>query len=72
MKVKIEKDYLTAEQIAVIEGNTCILVHCNDYDHYKKLPSVISYNGTLCGKTGWNSDTNRCCYQSSATIVKVS
>ncbi len=71
MKVQVEKDELVAQQVAVIEGNTCIVVTCHDFDHYKRLPAVVSFNGIKCGKTGWNSDTNRCHYQSNATIVSV-
>lgn len=72
MQVQVEKDMLVAQQVAVIEGNTCIVVTCHDFDHYKQLPAVISYNGVKCGKTGWNSDTNRCHYQSNAVRVQVS
>lgn len=70
-EVKVVPDMLVAQQVGVVEGNTCVVVHCDDYDHYKRLPQVVSYNGILCGKTGWNSDTNRAHYQSNATIVKV-
>jgi len=69
MKVHVESNYLVSEQVAVIEGVTCIMVRCNDFDHFKHLPEVVSYEGVKCGKTGWNSDSNRACYQSSAHIV---
>jgi hypothetical protein len=71
MNVQVEEGFLVAQQVAVIEGNTCIVVTCNDFDHYKRLPAVVSYNGVKCGKTGWNSDTGRCHYQSNAIIVQV-
>lgn len=69
-QVRVETD-LVADVVAVIEGNTCIVLPCTDFDHFKKLPAVISYNGVKCGKTGWNSDTNRVHYQSNAIIVQV-
>jgi hypothetical protein len=69
MQVNIEANKMVAEMIGVVEGVTCIVVSCEDYDHYKQLPHVVSYNGTLCGKTGWNSDTNRAYYQSNAHIL---
>lgn len=68
--LKIESDYLVALSVDVVEGKTCVAVTCNDYDHYKKLPEVISHNGILCGKTGWNSDKDRCYYQSGVGLVK--
>lgn len=71
MKVQVVEDYLVAERVEVIEGDTCIVVTCHDFDHYKRLPAVVSYNGIRCGKTGWNSDTNRCHYQSNAVLVRV-
>ncbi len=70
MKVQIEHDYLVAEVVTCIEGNTCIVVTCYDLDHFRALPSVVSHNGIKCGKTGWNSDTNRAHYQSNAHIVR--
>lgn len=69
--LKPEPDKLVIQHLAVVEGTTCAVVHCNDYDHFKRLPEVVSYNGMLLGKSGWNSDTNRCHYQSNANIVKV-
>jgi len=70
MKVKVEPEYLVAEMVAEIDHIVCIMVHCQDYEHFRSLPQVLSHNGILCGKTGWNSDTNRCCYQSNAQLVK--
>lgn len=68
---KIEQGYLSIDSMATVDGVLCLVVTCNDYDHYKSLPAVVSYNGRLCGKTGWNSDNCRCYYQSNATIAKV-
>lgn len=71
MKLKPEPDMLVAQHIAVVEGVTCAIVHCDDYEHFKRLPEVVSYKGENLGKTGWNSDTQRCHYQSNANIIKV-
>jgi hypothetical protein len=70
-QLKVEVGYLTAIAVAVIEGTTCAMVDCADYDAYKRLPEVVSYHGVKMGKTGWNSDTNRAHYQSNATILQV-
>ncbi len=69
--VKVVSDHLVAEVVAEYDGVTCIVVHCDDFDHFKRLPQVVSHNGIMCGKTGWNSDTNRCHYQSNASLVRV-
>lgn len=68
--IRIEPNYLVADQVAWIEGTLCIMVYCPDYDHFRQLPQVVSYQGTLCGKTGWNSDSGRAAYQSNAQVVK--
>lgn len=42
---------------------------CRDYDHYKSLPDVVTFNGIECGKTGWSSDSHYACYKSGAAIA---
>jgi hypothetical protein len=69
-QVKVESDKFVARHVAVVEGTTCVVVTCNDYNHFKKLPEVVSYGNLLLGKTGWNSDTQRCHYQSNVNIVQ--
>lgn len=71
MKVEVVQGMMVAENVAVVEGNTCIVVYCKDHDYFRALPAVVSYNGILCGKTGYNSDTERACYQSNATLLRV-
>lgn len=38
-------------------------VNCRDYEHYKRLPDVLEYQGKHYAKSGWNSDLEECCYQ---------
>jgi hypothetical protein len=66
-----QPQYLTVVRAEVIEGRTCVMVNCLDHDHFKRLPEVVSYNGHLLGKTGWNSDTQYAHYQSNATILHI-
>jgi hypothetical protein len=66
-----EPEYLSILQAETLDGVLCCMVTCTDYDHYKRLPEVTSYNGRLLGKTGWNSDTQRAHYQSNALMAKV-
>lgn len=68
--VKEEKGYLQVLQGGFVEDNFCIMVQCDDYDHFKRLPAAVSFNGKLLGKTGWNSDTHRCHYQENAQLAK--
>ena len=70
-QLKVEVGYITALVVAVIEGNTCAMVDCADYDAYKRLPEVVSYHGVKLGKTGWNSDTNHAHYQNNAIILQL-
>ncbi len=42
---------------------------CHDYDHLKELPEVVSYEGIICGRTGWNSDKNLAYYKSTAKVA---
>ena len=67
--VDVEKDKMVALSAMRVDGVMCVMVDCADFDHYKRLPQVVNYLGVRCGKTGWNSDTNRAHYQSNATIV---
>lgn len=53
-----------------VEGNLILETNCRDYDHYKSLPEVVSYQGTLCAKTGWSSDRSYACYQSRMAIAR--
>ena len=52
-----------------LEGKLVIETTCPNYDHYRTLPQVVSYQGIECGKTGWSSDTNRACYKSGAHVA---
>ena len=66
-----EPGHLTILQVGMVEGTMCALVDCTDHDIFQALPQVVSYQGTLLGKTGWNSDTHRAHYQSNALVLKV-
>ena len=70
-ELKVEVGYLRAVTVQVIEGKTCAMVDCHDYDHFRTLPDVVSYAGVMMGKTGWNSDTGHAHYQSGTTTLQV-
>ncbi len=70
MKAKIEPDYIAVKHVSKYDGVTCCVVECENYDRYKVLPDTVSYNGVLCGKTGWNSDKNHAYFQSNSYYVR--
>jgi hypothetical protein len=69
MQAKTVKGITILRQ-ANIEGVLCLECNCQDFDCFQALPSVVEFEGTLCGKTGWNSDRNVAYYQSNARIAR--
>ena len=51
------------------DGELVLETVCRDYDHYRTLPDVVTYQGMECGKTGWSSDSHYACYKSGASIA---
>jgi hypothetical protein len=46
-----------------------VQIRANDYDGYKSLPGAVTFMGVILGKTGWNSDNGRVCYQEGAPVA---
>ena len=69
MKATVIQDAITLIAAYIIEGETVLETVCNDFDAYCALPSVVQFEGRVCGKTGWSSDTNRACYKSGARVA---
>jgi hypothetical protein len=70
--LNIEVGYIRAIMVHHAgQGETIAEVDCEDYDHFTTLPDVVSYDGIILGKTGWNSDTGRAYYKSRAQVLKV-
>jgi hypothetical protein len=61
---------ITLLNVQTLDGQTVLETTCSDYEHYKSLPQVVSYNGVMCGLTGWNSDLNKACYKSGIDIAQ--
>ena len=70
MQAKIEKEYIKLLCFYALGDDYVAEVNCKNYDEYESLPSVIRYNNFLMGKTGWNSDTWKCCYKNNVMIAK--
>ncbi len=69
MKAQVVEGAIVITAHHVIDGEVVIETTCRDYDHYKSLPDVVSFEGTVCGKTGWNSDREYACYKSGAKVA---
>jgi hypothetical protein len=69
MQASTVRDAITLTAIHKIDGETVLETSCQDFEEYKRLPQVVSYQGIVCGLTGWNSDKNYACYKSSAQIA---
>lgn len=51
-----------------MDGEHHLIGFCADFDHYKRLPEVVEWEGRMFGKTGWNSDDCRVYYKSGVTV----
>jgi hypothetical protein len=69
MKAKVLPDAITVEAAHIIDGETVLETTCRDFDHFCSLPAAVEFEGRVCGKTGWSSDTNRACYKSGARVA---
>ena len=69
MQASIVRNSVMLQSTAIIEGVLCLVVDCADFDAYKGLPAALSYEGRVCGKTGWNSDKNVAYFQSNRTVA---
>lgn len=63
--------YVTIQEA---EGVVSVVVDCEDFSAYKKLPAGVNvtYDGNdyECGLTGWNSDQHQAYYQSNRAPVR--
>ena len=71
MKANIVPNAFNLVNAISSEGITCLVVDCKDFDHFVTLPAALSYQGHVCGKTGWNSDKNAAYYQSNAKVAYI-
>lgn len=71
MKAKVENDWVSVVAASVCEGVHFAMVACADYEAYCALPQVISFEGRLLGRTGWNSDKGVAYFRSDAKMGRV-
>ena len=51
------------------DAKKVLIVDCADYDAYKSLPVGVSFDGTMYGLTGWNSDRGHGYYREGAALA---
>lgn len=69
MKAKVIPDAIMLIGAYIVEGETVLETTCRSFEHFCSLPDVVVFEGRVCGKTGWSSDTYRACYKSSAKVA---
>ena len=69
MKATIIPDAISLAGAYIVEGETILETICRDFDHFCKLPSALLFEGKVCAKTGWSSDTYRACYKSNVRLI---
>ncbi len=69
MQAQAIKDSIVITCVHRMDGQLVLETECADYDAYKALPEVVSYEGTVCGKSGWSSDRNYACYKSNMAVA---
>ncbi len=70
MKAKEERDYIVVACRGQLPSAEVLEVDCKSADLFDSLPAVVSFQGRLFGKTGWNSDRNRAYYRTDALIAR--
>lgn len=55
----------------ILEGVVFAETSCEDYDHYRRLPQAVEFQGRVLGKSGWNSDRCVAYYRSDKAIARV-
>lgn len=56
-------------QVHLPNGEIELIVPCEDYDVYRKLPAAVEFQGVFYGKAGWNSDIGNAYYRSGKTYA---
>lgn len=69
MKARVVENAIVIHAAHLIEGVTVLETTCASFKDFCALPGVVEFEGRVCGKTGWSSDTNLACYKSDAKIA---
>jgi hypothetical protein len=79
MKAKVESNYVLIEQIYTYENHRIVVIRNPEYlgcgfygyDGYCALPDVISLDGELFSKRGWNSDNGHVYYHPNPMVARI-
>lgn len=52
------------------DGTTFLTIDCRDWDVMRGLPKLVSFDGRVFGKTGWNSDRGIAYYSDAVRIAR--
>jgi hypothetical protein len=69
MVTSVVSDAMSVIMACPIDSVLCLAVDCADFDAYKSLPAALSYNGIVCGLSGWNSDKCVAYFQSNKPVA---
>jgi hypothetical protein len=69
MRAQTIPNAIVLDAIYVLDGEVILETTCRDFNHYITLPTAVMYDGRICGKTGWSSDTYKACYKTSAKVA---
>jgi len=69
MVADVVDNAMTVIMAVPIDGVLCLAVDCENFDAYKRLPAALSYNGIVCGLSGWNSDKCVAYFQSNKPVA---
>jgi len=50
-------------------GVKVLVSQCNSHEAFKQLPEMVNFEGTLFGKSGWNSDKEIAYYRTDARVA---
>lgn len=60
---------IKVDQVRTINGITWLIVPCIDYDAYKDLPDVVSYNNDHFALMSFDSDKGQAVYRNDGKIA---
>jgi hypothetical protein len=69
MLAQVVPDAIVILTYHILPGEIILETSCPDYETFKRLPQAVSFDGQVCGKTGWNSDRGIACYKSGCPIA---
>jgi hypothetical protein len=70
VKASVIQEAIEVSRYGTVEGTLIVETPCEDFTAFAALPRAIEFNGKVCVRTGWSSDTGRACYKSGVPFAK--